>query len=158
MDSRDSALLMLLQKNGRASLTELAKEIGLSIDATHKRLKKLQKKGVIARHSIFIDPKAMGYELVVNVQVKLSNAGEDEKSKFLGYLIEHPHVIELISVLGDYDYTCVFIARSTEQYEQVSTKVRQLFKAIILDWKAAINLNVYKFERYDTHKLLDHTD
>jgi len=41
LDKRDQQLIDQLQKNGREALTKLAKDVGLSIDSTHKRLKKL---------------------------------------------------------------------------------------------------------------------
>ena len=148
LDKRDKQLLMLLQKNGRESLTKLARALNLSIDSTHKRLKKLHASGAISKFGIFIDPKVLGYDLVVNVQIKLHNISEIELDKFISYLKNHENVIELISTLGDYDLTCVIIAENTEQLEEISRKIRQDFKDLIADWKSVINLKVHKFEEY----------
>ena len=86
LDKRDKQLLMLLQKNGRESLTKLARALNLSIDSTHKRLKKLHASGAISKFGIFIDPKVLGYNFVVNVQIKLHNISEIELDKFISYL------------------------------------------------------------------------
>jgi len=148
LDQKNKHLLELLQDNGRASLTDLSKALGLSIDATHKRLKKLHAGGIIAKFGIFINPKALGYDLVANVQIKLQNISEDELDKFILFLKNHKQVIELITVLGDYDLTCVIIAPNTEELERISREIRQKFKSLIADWRSVINLKVHKFEEY----------
>ena len=152
LDKRDRQLIGLLQENGRAQLTDLAKALGLSIDSTHKRLKKL-----IANKAIFIKalvyPKAIGYDLIANVQIKLNNISEEELTKFIAYLKSHPNVIELLSILGDYDITCVFIAKNTEELETTYREVRYKFKSLIADWRSVINLKLHKFEEYDLEGL-----
>lgn len=148
LDAKDKQLLDILQKNSRESLTNIAKSLKLSIDSTHKRIKKLHEKGIIAKFSILIDPKALGYELVANIQIKLQNISEEELNKFLTFLKVHKNVIELVSILGEYDLTVVIIAKNTEEYELISRNIRQQYKNLIADWKSVINLKVYKFEEY----------
>src|SRR3989344_4715530 len=134
LDKRDKKLLMILQENGRASLTELAKALNLSKDSTHKRLKKLKASGVISRFGIFIDPKVLGYDLVANVSMKLHNISEKELNEFIDYLKSHQNVIELISTLGEYDLTCVIISENTASLEEISRNIRQKFRDLIADW------------------------
>lgn len=149
LDDKDKLLLELLQKNGRESLTVLSKALGLSIDSTHKRIKKLTEKGIIDHFGIFINPKKLGYDIVVNVQIKLHNISEKELGDFITYLRLHKNVIDLITILGEYDITCVFIAQSTEEFEAISRSIRQKFKSLIADWRSVINLKVHKFEEYN---------
>lgn len=148
MDNKDRLLLELLQKNSRESLTNLAKAVGLSIDSTNKRIKKLKEKGIIDHFGIFINPKALGYDLVANIQIKLHNISEEELNKFISFLKSHKNVIELITTLGDYDITCVLIAKDTQELEFISRHIRQKFKDLIADWRSVINLVVHKFEEY----------
>jgi len=152
LDEKDKKLLNLLQKDSRESLTNLAKALDLSIDSTHKRIKKLTKEGIIY-FKVFIDPKKVGYELIANIQIKLSNLGEDELVKFVSYLEKHPRVIELISIMGTYDLTCVIIAKDTNELEGTSRNIREDFRDIIADWRTVINLKVHKFEEYDFSNL-----
>ncbi len=148
LDNKDKLLLEILQRNGRESLTNIAKAVKLSIDSTHKRIKKLHENGIIAKFGIFINPKALGYDLVANIQVKLQNITEEELNKFISFLTHHKNVIELISILGEYDLTIVIIAKNTEEYELISRNIRQQYKNLIADWKSVVNLKVYKFEEY----------
>ena len=152
LDNKDKQLLTLLQENSRSSLTELSKALNLSIDSTHKRLKKLIKEEIVYFHAL-IDPKKIGYDLIVNIQIKLNNISEEELTKLINFLKNHPRVIELISILGDYDLTCVIIAKNTIELEELSREIRQKFKNIIADWRTVINLKIHKFEEYDLKNL-----
>ncbi|MBU2637966.1 MAG: Lrp/AsnC family transcriptional regulator [Nanoarchaeota archaeon] len=149
IDNKDKHLLLLLQKNSREQLKILARQIGLSIDSTKKRIEKLKQKGIIAKFGAFIDPKAVGYDLVANVQIKLHNISEEELAKFTSYLKAHNNVTTLITTLGDFDITCVLIAKNTGEMDSLFREIRQKFKNLIADWKSVINLNVYKFEEYN---------
>ena len=148
LDKKDKRLLILLQENSRESLTTLAKDIGLSIDSTKKRIEKLKKSGIIHRFGIFIDPKALGYDLVANVQIKLQNISEEQLNKFIASLVAHNNVIDLHTTLGHFDVTCVYIAKNTKELEKLYLETRHKFKDVIADWKSVINLHTYKFEYY----------
>jgi Lrp/AsnC family leucine-responsive transcriptional regulator len=148
MDAKDKRLLNLLQLNARQSLKELSQQIHLSIDATKKRMDKMVKAGIIARYGIFINPKAMGYELVVDNKIRLAHITNESKNKLIAYLKEHPNCIELISISGDYDLTCVLIAKNTSDLNHLIYEIREKFKDIIAEWKSSFNLEVHKFEQY----------
>ena len=153
MDKKDKQLLMLLQENSRESLTNLAKKINLSIDSTHKRLKKLHNSGIINRYGIFINPKVLQYDLVVDIKIKLHNVTEEKIKELIQHLVNHPNCIELISISGDFDLTCVLIAKDTKELNAISYGIRQQFREIIADWKTSISLEVHKFEWYDFTQL-----
>ena len=149
MDKKDKKLLILLQENGRESLKTLGDKIGLSIDSTKKRIEKLKKLGIISKFGVCIDPKAMGYDIVANNKIKLTNVKKEEREHFINYLVNHPNCIELISVSGDYDWTCVLIAENTTSFNDLVYEIREKFTEIISDWNTSFNLKVYKFEEYN---------
>jgi len=59
MDEKDRKILMLLQDNGRESLTNIAKKVGLSIDSVNNRMQALRAKKLF-EPGIFIDPRILG--------------------------------------------------------------------------------------------------
>lgn len=148
LDEKDKKILMLLQKDGRIQLTEIAKKVNLSIDSVHKRIKEMQKKEIFFS-GIFIDPRKIGFPLIVDVKIKLQNITEKEKQEFIEHLTNHKKVIDLLSIMGDFDLTCVIIAKDTNEFEEISTKIRQKYSNIIADWKAMLILKTHKFEYYD---------
>ena len=148
LDEKDKKILMLLQENGRESLTNIAKKVHLSIDSVNKRMKEMERKNIYYS-GIFINPRTIGFPLVADIKIKLQNITEHEKDKFISYLSSHTSIIELLSIMGDFDLTCVFIAKDTNQLDEVSTEIRQKYSHLIADWKAVLVLKTYKFEKYD---------
>jgi DNA-binding Lrp family transcriptional regulator len=148
IDEKDKKILMILQGDGRMQLTEIAKKVNLSIDSVHKRIKEMQRKNIFYP-GIFIDPRAIGFPLICDVKIKLRNITAEEKEKFIKNLTEHKSVIDLLSIMGDFDLTCVLIAKDTNELEEISTQIRQKYSNIIADWKAMLILKTHKFEYYD---------
>ena len=148
IDEKDKEIMMLLQKDGRMSLTEIAKKVRLSIDSVHNRMKAMQAKNVYYP-GIFVEPRAIGYPLLADVKIKLKNMSEESRDKLIKYLIGHHNVIDLLGIMGDYDLTCVLIAKDGEELEKISTEIRQKFRDLIGEWKSVLILKTYKFEQYD---------
>ncbi|HUS50780.1 MAG TPA: Lrp/AsnC family transcriptional regulator [Candidatus Paceibacterota bacterium] len=148
LDEKDKKILMLLQKDGRMQLTEISKKVNLSIDSVHKRIKEMQKKEIFFT-GIFIDPRKIGFPLLADIKIKLKNISKEEREKFIEYLINHKRCIDLLAIMGDYDFTCVLIAKDSNDLEEISTEIRQKFKELILEWKGMLILKTYKFEYYD---------
>lgn len=149
LDKKDREILMMLQENSRESLTNIAKKVRLSIDSVNKRIKEMQRKGILAFDTININPRVIGFPLIADVKIKLHNITEKDKNNFIGYLKEHPRVIDLLSIMGDYDLTCVLIAKDTNELEKISLGIRQKYSDLIADWRSILILKTHKFEYYD---------
>jgi DNA-binding Lrp family transcriptional regulator len=148
LDEKDKKILMLLQKDGRISLSEIATKVKLSIDSIHNRMKEMQKKGIFYT-GIFIEPRAIGFPLIADVKIKLRNITTEEKKELIESLTAHKRVIDLLSIMGDFDLTCVIIAKDTNELEEISTHIRQKYSNLIADWKAMLILKTHKFEYYN---------
>lgn len=148
LDAKDCEILMILQENSRETLTNIAKRIGLSIDAVNNRIKEMQRKDIMS-FTTSINPRAIGFALVADVKIKLKNITEEQKKKFIAYLQEHPRITDLFGVMGDYDFTCVMIAKNTEELDTISGEIRERFSETIADWKGMLVMKTYKFDTYD---------
>ncbi|MBD3259122.1 AsnC family transcriptional regulator [Candidatus Woesearchaeota archaeon] len=149
LDKKDREILMILQDNSRESLTNIARKVGLSIDSVKKRIKEMQRKGIFDFSMLNINPRAIGFPLIADVKIKLHNITEKEKTYFISHLKSHPRVIDLLSIMGDYDLTCVLIAKDTNELENMSTDIRQKFSNMIADWRGMLILKTHKFEYYN---------
>jgi Lrp/AsnC family leucine-responsive transcriptional regulator len=69
-DSRNQKLLAALLKNPRASVSGLARRVGLSAPATRERLLRLEEAGVIKGWRVELDPKALGFPISILVRVR----------------------------------------------------------------------------------------
>ena len=57
----DLDIIMILMTNGRKSFVEIAKELNVTETAIRKRVKRMEKEGIIHGYSIEINPKKLGY-------------------------------------------------------------------------------------------------
>ncbi|MBI4895443.1 MAG: AsnC family transcriptional regulator [Candidatus Aenigmarchaeota archaeon] len=147
IDAIDRQILNILAKNGRAKLTQIAKDIKLSVVSTKKRVDKLEK-SVIKRYTIQTDDKMLGINTGVHIYTKLKDITRDRYDEFIAKLVKNPKVIDVITVIGDYDIYIVMIAKDREEMEDMKLKIRQDFSDIIADWKEVIVARVHKLEEY----------
>ena len=81
LDRFDIAILEVLAKDGRISLTELASRIGLSKSPTQARFRRLESSGVILGYRAMLDPIRLGLDHVAFVEVKLSDTLDFRRKK-----------------------------------------------------------------------------
>lgn len=68
-DEVDRSILAFLAADGRMSYADLARETGLSTSAVHQRVRRLEKRGVIAGYRAVIDPRAVGLPLTALIDL-----------------------------------------------------------------------------------------
>lgn len=59
----NSAILEMLAENSRASFVELAKKFGVTETAVRKRVKKMEKEGIITKYTVEFDAKKLGLQV-----------------------------------------------------------------------------------------------
>lgn len=74
VDELDLKILKILQGNGRLPFTEIAEKLKLSESTIRKRVQALQKKGVIKKFTVEIDPLRIGIRAVAIVGVDVDPA------------------------------------------------------------------------------------
>ncbi|CAM3763326.1 winged helix-turn-helix transcriptional regulator [Bordetella tumulicola] len=124
LDRIDLKILDILQRDGRISITDLAERISLSATPCSERVKRLEREGVITGYHARVDPAALGRNLLVFLEIKLSAKSGDVFDKVKQELLYVPEVMECHLVSGDFDY--LVKARLTEMNEY-----RRLLGAIL---------------------------
>ena len=153
LDEKDCKILEILQKDCRTSLTDIAKEIGLSIDSTKKRIKKMENDVFFPR--IQIRPRKLGFPNMVDINIKLKNHSKVEINKFVKYLVENPRVSEVFAVSGEWNLSFILLTKDAEDLEKITSEIKSKFGNIISAWNESTTLEVFKFEKYDLNKLLE---
>lgn len=136
LDRIDRRILDLLQKNGRLSMTDLAHKIGLSATPCTERVKRLERDGVITGYHARVSPQALGKNLLVFVEIKLSAKSGEVFDRVKKELLFVPEVMECHLVSGDFDY--LVKARITEMGEY-----RRLLGNILLKLPSAVESRSY---------------
>lgn len=118
IDRIDKKILKLLQSNGRISNIELSKAISLSPTPCLERVKRLEKNGYIKGYTALLDPKALGAELLVFVEITLTRNSSDIFNEFNQAVILLPPVLECHLVSGNFDYLIKARVANMEEYRK----------------------------------------
>ena len=104
LDRTDRRILEQLQADGRLSNQELAERVLLSPSPCLRRVRALERSGVIQRYAAMLDPLRVGLELLAYVSVKLEKRGKMPVDQFTRAVQSWPEVIACFSMTGDMDY------------------------------------------------------
>jgi len=104
LDRIDRNILICLQKNGRISNVELAKEVGLSASPCLERVKRLESQGYITGYHAVVDPEKLGAAMLVFVEITLTKTSVDIFAEFSTAVRLHDDIQECHLVSGDFDF------------------------------------------------------
>ncbi|MCI2399032.1 Lrp/AsnC family transcriptional regulator [Aliiroseovarius subalbicans] len=119
LDRHDEVILEVLTAEGRLSLTDLARRIGLSKSPTQARVKRLEQAGVITGYRALVDPIRIGREHVAFVEVKLSDTREAALRAFNEGVVKIPEVEECHMLAAEFDYLLKIRCRDMRDYRRV---------------------------------------
>ncbi len=104
LDAIDIRILKELQQDGSLSNVELARRVHLSPSPCLTRVKALEAAGVIGRYVALANPKALGLDLNVFINISLKEQSKQALAAFEERIAEHEEVMECYLMTGDSDY------------------------------------------------------
>ena len=116
VDEIDRRILAELQQDGRLTVTELADRVRLTPAPCHRRLRELERTGVITGYRAVLDPAAvgLGFEALVSVTLDRGDAGT--VAAFEAALAEVPQIRHAERLFGDPDYLLRVVAIDLNDY------------------------------------------
>lgn len=122
MDSVDIKILNCLKTNARASASEMAEKVNLSISAVIERIKKLENNGVIQNYTIIIDYEKLNKDVVALVTVTMEHPKFNQG--FIEDVNKNSHISECHLIAGDYDFNVKIITENTKSLERVLNEIK----------------------------------
>lgn len=127
LDAVDRALLEALQRNGRATVGELAEQVSLSPSPCWRRVRQLEDSGLISGYHAHLDRHRVGYGVLGFVQIGLHNHTAEITVAFEREVLALPQVLSCHNLSGRYDYQLELVAPDLEFFaEFVRTRIRSL--------------------------------
>ena len=114
IDPTDRRILRVLQRDGRITNQELARQCHLSPSACFDRVKRLRESGVITGYAASLDPAKLDLPLLIFVEVVL-----DRTTMFEDFAREIQRISEVLEchmVAGRFDYLIKARVRDVEAY------------------------------------------
>ncbi|MBT4740379.1 MAG: Lrp/AsnC family transcriptional regulator [Rhodospirillaceae bacterium] len=118
LDEIDLRILNHMQGDARLTNVELAERVGLSPSPCLRRLRKLEKDGVIQGYMTFVDQTKVGLPVSVFVSVALKEQSEAALEEFEESVSALPEVMECYLMTGTSDYLMRVVTQDLADYER----------------------------------------
>lgn len=117
MDQKDEKILELLKLNGRASYTEIAKNVDVSEGTVRNRVEKMLENGVIENFTVKTGSR--GSKAVVMVKLVI---GKD-----IDHVLEDfPEKVQIMEVTGEYDLVLEIERPSNQEINKLLDEIRSI--------------------------------
>jgi Lrp/AsnC family leucine-responsive transcriptional regulator len=119
MDTIDRNILRQLQENARLTNNELADRVGLSPSPCLRRVRTLERDGVIKAYTAIVDQEKFGLPINVFVRVRLERPSEEIIRTFEDHIQRIDSVLECYLMTGNSDYLLHVVSESLQSYERL---------------------------------------
>ena len=121
LDNVDLQILQGLQDDGRMTNVELAKRAGISAPPCLRRVRALEKAGVVRGYHADLDAEALGYNVHVFAFVGLASQAEVDLQAFEGMVAHWPQVRECHMLMGEIDFLLKIVAHDWDDFQKFLT-------------------------------------
>lgn len=123
LDAMDTAILGVLQQEGRLSNQDLAQRVHLSPSACLRRVKALEEAGVIERYVALLNPRAFGRHGTSYTIINLESTQPKRLEAFEQAVKDIPEILDCFYVAGTNDYLVRFMYRDAADLERFHAEV-----------------------------------
>jgi len=119
LDEFDRKILRALQKNADYSMAELGETVGLSHTPCWRRIKRLEKEGIIKGRVTLLSAESLKLGVSVHAYITMKQHDEESLTAFENAVQEMPEIVECYSTSGEKDYLLKVIVGSVDHYESI---------------------------------------
>jgi Lrp/AsnC family leucine-responsive transcriptional regulator len=116
LDPTDMLIVEIMQAEGRLSVSELGRKVGLSQPAASERLKRLEERGIIEGYGARINAAALGLGMMAVVRLRTTH---DHIHACLQKFLEMPQVIEVLRLTGEDCFILKILVPTPSELETV---------------------------------------
>lgn len=124
MDQIDKHILRLMQRDARSSISEIGKQVRLSLPAVKDRIRKLEKNGVIQGYSAILDGEKLGKNICCYCLLVLRNKSPENDDRFLQFIEKERDIQECHCISGEYEFLLKIITESPRTLEALLSRMR----------------------------------
>jgi DNA-binding Lrp family transcriptional regulator len=122
LDKFDIAILRCLQEDARATNVEIAEKVNLSPSPCLRRIRNLEKSGVLRGYRADIDRKEVGLGLTVFVELKVGHHSRENSEAQQKALLAIPEIVSCFLISGTADFLAEVVVEDLSAYERLLTE------------------------------------
>jgi len=139
LDEFDTAILLYLERHGRATNFEVGEAVGLSASAASRRILALETSGAIRGYRAVINEKLLGKHMTVYIRVTLERQSAPVLSAFETAVHRCHDIVSCHLMAGQYDYMLVARVAGIDDYGRLhQTELSRLPGVIRLETSFAL--------------------
>ena len=124
LDTIDVKILEVLQENARVSISELSKQVNLSLSAVSERLKKLENSNIIEQYTTVLNSSAMEKDLSAIMMISMEDPSDTDEFRRL--VQELDEILECHYITGTYDYVLKITTKNMSTLEALMNKIKSI--------------------------------
>ena len=113
----DLSILRVLQKDNSLTVTEIAKQVGLSASPCWKRINRLEKEGIIKNQVAVLDGRQLGLSLTVFMSIRTGEHSGDWLKSFAKFIKVMPEVQEFHRMAVEVDYLLKIVVPDMDHFD-----------------------------------------
>lgn len=132
LDELNKKLIRFVHENARISIVDLSEKLGLSFDATKKRIAKLEENKIHACYKTIINYELLGfdnYKMLIFPKIYSDNS----EQKIIDFLKQNPNCINAIRTIGPWRIEAEFLIDKTNKLDMIIDNLNEMFKENIMD-------------------------
>jgi Lrp/AsnC family transcriptional regulator len=118
IDAVDRRIVRELQRDASHSHAALAEKVGASAASVWRRVRSLEKMGVLGKAVRLADPSSLGRSVNVLCQVRMTRQTVEARSEFEDFIQSREEIVECYAMSGEWDYLLRISVRDVADYDR----------------------------------------
>lgn len=104
LDSKDIALLAILQRNAQASALDMAEHLGMSASQIGRRRQRLEADGYVLNAPARLNAALLGLDVQAFIQIQTDAQTAQTHASVASLISTHPEIVAAWTMTGEADY------------------------------------------------------
>jgi DNA-binding Lrp family transcriptional regulator len=118
LDAIDRKIVRELQRDASVSQAALAERAGASPASVWRRVRLLEKAGVLGKTVRLASPERLGRDVNVLCQVRMTRQSVEARSDFEDFIETREEIVECYAMSGEWDYLLRISVRDVADYDR----------------------------------------
>jgi len=118
LDEIDRRIVRALQRDPSLSHAALADHVGASAASVWRRVRALERAGVLGATVRLADPARLGRSVNVMCQVRMHRQTTDARAEFEQFISAREEIVECYAMSGEWDYLLRIAVRDVADYDR----------------------------------------
>ncbi len=145
LDELDWDIMLELGLDGRVPIVQIARKTGAGADVISRRLRHLEKTGVVQNQILVLDNAILG-QLHYKVLVKLESGAKKRHDQLQAFCRTHPNIIYTVRTFGPWEFEIDLEVPDADAFRDVMRNIKKEFADIIRDYS---HVSIYRVHKYN---------